>query len=143
MTSPEDESDLVQEDFYHQSFTDISQLQTQLPEAVLAALAREVLDGLARKLAERLIRENATDTERVNQLYHMLACRDASQREKAICLGLLAAMRSRYQAAEEDATRLLSTGDSPRDEQLNADEVAAWTQVAITVLASDVALMVY
>lgn len=59
MTSPEDESDLVQEDFYHQSFTDISQLQTQLPEDVLVALAREVLDGLARKLAEPSVQDAA------------------------------------------------------------------------------------
>jgi len=37
----------------------------------------------------------------------------------------------------------LSIGDSPRDKKLNAAEHAAWAQVAITVLASDVALWVY
>jgi len=38
---------------------------------------------------------------------------------------------------------LLTTGDSPRDEKLQAAELAAWSQLSITVLASDVAILLY
>jgi len=52
-------------------------------------------------------------------------------------------MQTRYQSAKEDALALLSTGNSPRNEALNPAEVAAWSQVATTVLASDVALLLH
>ena len=51
--------------------------------------------------------------------------------------------RERYADAEPDAASLLSTGDAPRDASLPAAEHAAWTQMAITVLASDVAILLY
>ena len=52
-------------------------------------------------------------------------------------------MQARYRSAKEDALALLSTGNSPRNEALNPAEVAAWSQVATTVLASDVALLLH
>ncbi len=52
-------------------------------------------------------------------------------------------MQTRYQDSKDDALALLSTGDAPRNEALDPAEVAAWTQVSITVLASDVALLLY
>ncbi len=58
-------------------------------------------------------------------------------------MGLLQTMRKRYAGAEQDALALLSTGDAPRDQSLSPAEHAAWSQVAITVLASDVAIMLY
>ena len=52
-------------------------------------------------------------------------------------------MQERYAAAEKDALALLSTGDAQRDQTLNPAEHAAWSQLAITVLASDVAILLY
>ena len=52
-------------------------------------------------------------------------------------------MRDRYTGHEDDALALLTVGDAPRDEALPAVEVAAWTQVAIAVLASDIAMLLY
>ena len=52
-------------------------------------------------------------------------------------------MRARYAGAEKDAQALLSAGDAARDETLESVEHAAWTQVAVTVLASDVAILLY
>ena len=45
--------------------------------------------------------------------------------------------------ADQDAKDLLNTGEVPRDKSLNPTEHAAWTQVAATVLASDLALMLF
>ena len=52
-------------------------------------------------------------------------------------------MRDRYAASEKDARDLLNTGEVPRDKSLNSTDHAAWTQMAATVLASDLALMLF
>ena len=98
---------------------------------------------MSRMLAERLLREGGDDAERLNLLFTLLACRNPTDSERAACTGLLEKMRARYAGAEKDARALLSAGDAARDETLDPVEHAAWTQVAVTVLASDVAILVY
>ena len=58
-------------------------------------------------------------------------------------MNLLAKLKARYKDNDKDAQAFLSVGDSPQDKNFNAAEHAAWAQVALTVLASDVALRVY
>ena len=97
----------------------------------------------ARKLAERLLHEGKDDKGRLNLLFTLLASRAPCEVERKACAKLLAAMRGRYLNAESDALALLSVGDAPRDPNLKAAEVAAWTQLAVIVLASDAALFIY
>ena len=52
-------------------------------------------------------------------------------------------MKQRYSDSPEDAEALLNIGEVKRNTQLNAVEVAAWTQVSATVLASDQAILLY
>ena len=52
-------------------------------------------------------------------------------------------MRKRFSNEEKDAKDLLNTGEVDRDKSLNLTEHAAWTQLAATVLASDLALMLF
>ncbi len=98
---------------------------------------------MARTLAERLLRERNTDADRLTMLFRMFACREPNQVEQAACNELLATMKQRYQGADADAIALLSTGEIERDQTLNVTEHAAWTQVCVTVLASDIAIMIY
>lgn len=98
---------------------------------------------LARKFAERLILERSTNKKRLQLLYRLVVSRDPLETENRVCLDLLQQMLTRYQAAPNDASALLSTGDAPRNEKLDPALVAAWTQVVITVLASDPALLLY
>lgn len=98
---------------------------------------------MARTLAERLLRSGRDDVERMDLLFTLLASREPTDLERAACSDLLNSMRSRYQEAPADALSLLSIGEVPRDESLDPAEHAAWSQVAITVLASDVALLMY
>ena len=79
----------------------------------------------------------------LDYLFGLLASRNPTGSERTACTGLLQSMRDRYRAAEKDALALLSLGDAPRDEKLSPAEVAAWTQVASTVLASDLAILLY
>ena len=98
---------------------------------------------MSRKLAERLIKERANDAERLDLLFSLLASRNPTPSERAACESLLETMRKRYQAQEKDATELVSVGDANRDPALSPAEVAAWTQVAVIVLASDTAILLY
>ena len=76
-------------------------------------------------------------------LFGLLASRNPNQRERAACLGLLGAMTARFSKSSKAALALLGTGDSPRDAKLDTAAQAAWTQVAATVLASDISILLY
>ncbi len=96
---------------------------------------------MARKLAERLINEAGDDDSRMDLLFTLVASRPPRDAERKACDRLLEQMLRRYRSAEDDALALLSTGEVARNPDLNPGEVAAWTQVSITVLASDIALL--
>jgi mono/diheme cytochrome c family protein len=98
---------------------------------------------MSRKLAERLLVEKDTDDDRLGLLFTLLASRQPTDRERQACMTLLDSMRERYQGSEEDALALLSTGTDPRNEKLNPAEHAAWSQLTITLLASDISLLLY
>jgi hypothetical protein len=98
---------------------------------------------MARGLAERLLTESADTETRLDRLFQLLACRPPHDVEREACRQLLDSMHARYRNAPDDADALLSQGDAHRNPDLSPVEHAAWTQVAITVLASDLALMLY
>ncbi len=98
---------------------------------------------MARVLAGRILRERTVDTERLDLLFGLLACRSPTDVERRACEALLAASRARFTAVSGDAESLLAIGDAPRAETMSAADLAAWTQVTTTVLASDVAILLY
>ena len=98
---------------------------------------------MSRAFAERLIHGSDDDTTRMNTMFGLLACRDPSEVERAACTKLLDAMRKRYAGSEKDALALFAIGDTPRDESLDSAEHAAWTQLTVIMLASDLAIMLY
>ncbi|MEZ5941635.1 MAG: PSD1 and planctomycete cytochrome C domain-containing protein [Planctomycetaceae bacterium] len=97
----------------------------------------------ARVLAQRLMLQRETDGERLDLLFTLAASRAPNERERAACMQLLTEMQAQFSANEDGAEALLSIGDAPRDEKLAVGELAAWTQVASIVLASDAAIMLY
>lgn len=98
---------------------------------------------MGRKLAERLIVQGATESERLELLFQMLACRPPSPQEREACERLRASMHERFSQRVDDAVALVSVGDAPRNADLPPADVAAWTQVCMTVLASDLAILMY
>jgi len=98
---------------------------------------------MSRKFAARLLREHDSESKRLAAAFGLLACRPPTETESNACAKLLSVMRKRYQANEADAKKLLSLGDASNDADLGAAELAAWTQLSITLLASDVALVSY
>jgi hypothetical protein len=98
---------------------------------------------MSRKLAERLLLEADSDKARLDRLFELLASRSPTDRESATCLGLLQVMKQRFGETPANALALLSQGEAARSEKLDPAELAAWTQVAVTVLASDVSILLY
>jgi mono/diheme cytochrome c family protein len=98
---------------------------------------------IGRKLAERLLRAGDPTAARLNRLFMLLASRSPTDQEAAACEQLLQQLKLRYQESHADALALLSTGEAPRDELLEVPELAAWTQLCVTILASDAAIMLY
>ena len=98
---------------------------------------------LARKFAEKLVKQSKNDQERLNVLYKLLVCRPPGDLERDICSKLLFQTKKRYEDAPKEALELLATGEAKRDESLEPAELAAWTQVVITVLASDASILLY
>jgi len=121
----------------------VQRSRTNTPLQALGLLNETQRIEMARMFAERLLKERATDAERLDLLFTLLACREPSATERDACAQLLKTMLERYAAAEKDATKLLETGEVPRDKSLDPTSHAAWTQLSATLLASDLALMMF
>lgn len=117
--------------------------RTNTPLQSLALLNETQRVEMSRILAERLMREGGNDKQRLDRLFKLLACREPTDTERAACGELLTTMQSRFDAKPSDAAQLLAIGEAPRDSRFAPAQIAAWTQVAITVMASDVALLLY
>ena len=117
--------------------------RTNTPLQSLGLLNETQRIEMGRMLGERLLREGVDDDTRLDLLFSLLASRSPMPSERLACQNLLETMRQRYKNAPDDATALLSTGEIARDTSLEVSEHAAWTQVATTVLASDVSILLY
>jgi len=97
------------------------------PEFTAAAVA----------LADRVLREQAAPEARIDALLRRVVSRPAGPRERAVLAALVAQMRAHYAAQAGAARELLGPA---ADGDLPADEVAAWTIAASTVLNLDEAI---
>jgi len=98
---------------------------------------------MGRVLAERLLLEAQTDRARVNLLFKLLASREASAVEQQAIANLINNLRAHYAGSEDDARALLATGDAEQNEDLDPTDHAVWTLIAVTILASDPAILIY
>ena len=117
--------------------------RTNTPLQSLGLLNETQRVEMARSLGQRLLQSKESDAERLDLLFTLAASRQPTERERSVCSNLLAQMKSRYVAKPDDAARLLSIGDAPRNQELDPAELAAWTQLSNTILASDLAIMMY
>jgi hypothetical protein len=63
--------------------------------------------------------------------------------EQETCGKLISQLRKRYEAKPDDANSLLAVGEAKVPEGHSPAELASWAQLATTVLASDVAILLY
>lgn len=92
----------------------------------------------ARHLGERLISQGGKAPEdRITYGFRLATARRPTDQEKAVLLKLYEDQLANYQKDNEAAMKLLSVGDSPRNETLIPAEHAAWTMIGSLLLNLD------
>ncbi len=116
----------------------VSRARTNTPLQALVLMNDTQFVEAARKLAERVMTETGPSVdEQANYLFRLATARPPDDDERRVLVATYEAHRAEFQRDGEAATRLLSVGEAPRNEQLNVAELAAWTMVANLVLNLD------
>ena len=91
----------------------------------------------ARKLAERLMKEEKTDMDRVKLAFRLATGRMPTKAEAGVLIQLHDSQLQAYRADDAAAVKLLEVGEAPRDKSLDSADLAAWTMVSSTILNLD------
>jgi hypothetical protein len=112
--------------------------RTNTPLQALVLMNDPTYVEAARKLAERVMAEAGPEADdRIALAFRLCTARRPTDRESAILRRVYDAQLARYRSDRAAALKLLAVGESPRDEKLDAAELAAWAMVASTVLNLD------
>ncbi len=96
----------------------------------------------ARALAQSLLEAPGTDEARIARAFRRVISRAPEPAELRLLEQALVDFRARFAGRAEDAESLLSVGEAPRAQGLDATELAAWTLLVNAVFASEAALVV-
>ena len=91
----------------------------------------------SRQLASRAIKGAKTTDERIHLISSALLARPMSNDELDVVKLTLKQAKDKFTNSPEDATKLITVGESKPDESLAAPELAAWTVVANQILNMD------
>lgn len=91
----------------------------------------------ARHLSARMIEHDENPEVRLEFGFRLVTARQPTSREKAILNEALQKYLAKYQANAEAAKKLISVGESPVNEVLSSNELAAYTMVANLLLNLD------
>jgi len=92
----------------------------------------------SRKLAERVMRERrSSPDDRIVLAFRLAAARAPTPREAALLREALESYMADYKGNAEAARKYLNQGESPRDEELDVSELAAYSTLASLILNLD------
>ncbi len=112
--------------------------RTNTPLQALILLNDPTYVEAARSLAQRTLKETASDPEdRIRVAFRLATGRAPDSREAPILNRILQQQRSYYRSDPEAARRLIEVGESPFDPSLDPVELAAWTTVTGSILNLD------
>ncbi len=112
--------------------------RTNTPLQALALLNDVQFVEAARCFAGRIIKEGGeSETERATFAFELATARKPRDAELDVLIEVLHHAQNRYHDDRPAATELISTGESDRDEQLDAVEHAAWTVAANVICNLD------
>ena len=121
-------------------FCTIRRTTTNTPLQALVLWNDEQFREAARELAERTLREGGNGDERLARMYLRTTGKVADEPVLEALRANLERHLTRYRGDTEAAQSMLQAGLSPRDERLDAAELAAWTMVASALLSLDATL---
>ena len=112
--------------------------RTNTPVAALALLNDTQFFEAARRLAQRMMLEGgATPESRIAFAFRLATARLPRASELAVLRGQFQAQLADFRRDRGSALKVVSVGESPRDESLDVVELAAWTMVANVILNLD------
>jgi hypothetical protein len=115
--------------------------RTNSPLHALTTLNDVTYVEAARALAQRVLHTaGPSPSARLDSAFRLVLARRPSAQEQQVLLAALARVRQEFTADPGAATKLLSAGESKRDEKLDAVEHAAWAAVCLAILNLDEAL---
>jgi hypothetical protein len=116
----------------------VRETRTNTPLQALTLMNDVTYLEAARVLAQRMMTEGgATPLSRISYGYKLATARALDPRKSDVLLGTFQHYLDSFQTNPESARKLVSEGDSARDEKLNVSELAAYTTVASLILNMD------
>ncbi len=112
--------------------------RTNTPLQALALMNDEQYVEASRQLARRMMTEaGSVPHDRLAHGFRLCTARRPQSRELDVLVKLYEQQLAHYQADRDAAVKLLSIGESKRDESLDPGEHAAWTMMANLILNLD------
>jgi hypothetical protein len=118
----------------------VRRARTNTPLQALVLMNDPTYIEASRKLAERLLTEANTSDERVTLAFRLVVARKPQAEEVAVLKGLYERQRAVYAKDRPAALKLLSVGESKRNEKLDVTELATWTMIASLLFNLDEAV---
>ncbi len=116
----------------------VRQTRTNTPLQALNLMNDVTYVEASRALAQRMMREGGkTPADRVAFAFRLATARQPSPQESGVLLDSFHYHLDNYQTDREAARKLISQGESRRDETLDERELAAYTAVASLILNVD------
>ena len=115
----------------------VQRSRTNTPLQALALLNDITFVEAGRKLAERAIRAGGDESAVARFLFRSATARPPAESERQILLRVYRDQRNAFRRQPDDALKLVSVGESNRDESIDPVELAAWTSIAGMVLSLD------
>nr|WP_315851060.1 PSD1 and planctomycete cytochrome C domain-containing protein [Blastopirellula marina] len=112
--------------------------RTNTPLQALVLMNDPTFVECARQLAQRVLKSDAQrDREQIEQMVRLATAHTADEETLTILAENLNFFRQHFAQYPEEAEKLLSVGESPRDQSLDTSEHAAMTAVAHLILNLD------
>jgi hypothetical protein len=115
----------------------VRRARTNTPLQALVLMNDPTYIEASRKLAERMMTAAREPQERITFAFRLATARAPSTKEVAVLRKVFETQLAKYQKDNAAALKLLSVGESPRNEKLRTDELAAWTIIASVILNLD------
>jgi hypothetical protein len=118
-------------------------VQTQTPQVALALLNSPALVECARAFAERMYDSSTNNGDRIKFAFNCALNRDPSEKEQSILLTLFEQQHKSFAANPIAAAKSIRTGQYRWPKNIEAADLAAWTDVARAILNLDETNMRY
>jgi hypothetical protein len=115
----------------------VRRARTNTPLQALVLMNDPTYTEASRKLAERIMGEAADAKERITLAFRLATARRPKPVELTVLEKVFAKELETYRKDRQAAMKLLSVGESKRNEKLDAAELAAWTALASVILNLD------